>query len=422
MKGVRKISLLLLMLILTYTYAVAESPFSISGYFKNFSIVLKPSDIEGLLGSKSPSMGMVKDRLRLNMFYDISDRCSIDLAYDISPRIQDQALFDQDFFMTQVDPYSYRCRDLDSRLYPGRGEEVRSFAVFQNLDRAFLAVKLDFADIYIGRQAIAWGSARTINPTDIIAPFTYEELDTEDRIGVDALRLRIPMGFMGEIDLGYVAGEDFKNDRSALFVRDKFYVAKTDVSLILMRFQENVLAGIDFTRAIGGAGFWWESAYVMSDACHNFDLKNNDNYFRTTVGMDYNFSGSTYGFLEYHYSDAGSGRSKNYLSMFEKSAVSQGSVYLMGRHYLIPGLTCQISPLVMFTGQALFNLEDQSSFIAPQIEYNIAENIYLSGGIMLSIGERPAYRVTSGLIPGLSLNSEFGSYPDMYFGAFRVYF
>ncbi|MBN1153697.1 hypothetical protein JXB12_02110, partial [candidate division KSB1 bacterium] len=282
--------------------------------------------------------------------------------------------------------------------------------------------RMDFADIYIGRQAIAWGSARTINPTDIVAPFTFEELDTEERIGVDALRVRIPMGFMGEIDLGYVAGNDFEMDQSAMFARSKFYIVKTDVSLLLLRFREHLLAGFDLTRAIGGAGFWLESAYVMSEAFADTDFNNSDNYFRATVGMDYNFSGKTYGYLEYHFNGAGESRPEHYLDIYNKPAVAQGSVYLMGRHYLIPGLTYQISPLVTLTGQTLLNIEDRSMFLTPQVEYNIAENIYISGGIMLSIGEKPAYAIRTGFLPGLSLNSEFGSYPDMYFGAFRVYF
>lgn len=402
----------------------AESPFSVSGYYKNFSVVLKPSGAAGLSSSilNYPAMGMVNNRVRMNMFYDVSDRYSVNIAYDISPRIQDQALFNQDILFTGIDPFQYRFDDLDSRLYPAKGKRIRSFAIFQNLDRAFLKARFNFADFYLGRQAIAWGSARVVNPTDIIAPYTFEELDTEDRIGVDAVRMRIPIGFMGEIDFGYVGGKDFEFENSAMFVRGKYYLAKTDVSLLLVEFRENVLAGLDISRAIGGAGFWLESAVVFDNAWNDFDIQKESNYLRATIGMDYSFSGKTYGFLEYHFSSAGSGQPQNYLGIFEESSVSHGAVYLMGEHYLIPGLTYQITPLITLTGQSLFNVNDQSIFITPQVEYNIAENIYISGGAFISIGQRPEVRILGGSIPTLSFHSEFGGYPDMYFTSFRIYF
>ena len=53
-------------------------------------------------------------------------------------------------------------------------------------------------------QAIAWGSAFVINPTDVIAPYVYNALDQEERYGVDALRVRVPTGALSETDLGYV--------------------------------------------------------------------------------------------------------------------------------------------------------------------------------------------------------------------------
>jgi len=87
--------------------------------------------------------------------------------------------------------------------------------VLQNLDRLYATVAAPHFDLYVGRQAIAWGSARAVNPTDIIAPFLYTEIDTEDRVGVDAARLRIPAGALGEIDAAYVGGEDLEWGQSA---------------------------------------------------------------------------------------------------------------------------------------------------------------------------------------------------------------
>ena len=104
---------------------------------------------------------------------------------------------------------------------------------------------------------------------------------------------------------------------------------------------------------------------------------------------------------------------------FSKPAYTEGSVYLMGRHYLIPGITYQLNPLITFTGQSLINLADRSIFAAPQAEYNIASDFYLGAGAFISLGRKPAANGEG--TPGI-LRSEFGAYPNIYFASFRYYF
>lgn len=399
----------------------AEASFSLTGYYKNFFVVFDPpnTDHPSFLTSPEEPMGMVTSRLRLNISCDPEEWVSFSLSYNILPRVQDPELFDESIVVVQVNLFQYRFDDIRRQLYPAGGEP-RSFAVFQNIDRAFLAFRTGPADIFIGRQAIAWGSARVINPTDIVAPFSFEELDIEDRVGVDALRMRMPLGFMGELDTGYIIGEDFKLKKSAFYVRGKFYAAKTDFSLLLMEFQENLMLGWDVARSLGGAGFWFEGAFVFAGAFSD-DEEEKSRYIRTTVGLDYSFSGRTYGFLEYHFSTAGTAKPEDYLQNIFRPGRLEGAVYLMGRHYFIPGLTYQITPLIVFSGQALFNLTDVSFFLAPQVEYNISPNIYLSVGAFIGLGKRPEIHDRDGTATRI-FRSEFGGYPDMYFSSFRIYF
>ncbi|MCY4567438.1 MAG: hypothetical protein OXD49_03935, partial [Candidatus Poribacteria bacterium] len=94
----------------------------------------------------------------------------------------------------------------------------------------------------------------------------------------------------------------------------------------------------------------------------------------------------------------------------------RGGVYLLGMHYLAPGFTHQLTPLISFSGQILFNLSDPSTWIAPQIAYNVAEDIHLSIGGFISVGKRPKNGDSA------QFQSEFGSYPNLLFSSFRVYF
>ena len=388
---------------------IVNAEFRVGGYYKNFSTVFNSPLPDASM------MGVVVNRLRLNLSYAPTDTLSFALAYDFTPRVQDPLLSSQSPFAVGVASSDYRVADFSALIYPSEEEPVGSVGIYHNLDRASAQFSTDFADFSIGRDAIAWGSARIINPTDVIAPYTYDQLDTEDRIGVDALRIQIPIGIMGEIDTGYIFGSNFDFDKSAIFLRTQLNAVETDFSILLLEFQKDLLLGLDVARGIGGAGFWLETAYVFTTP---FDdgSEASDNYLRTSVGLDYSFGGEIYTFVEYHFNGAGAEKPKEFLTNLEQPAYTRGGVYLLGMHYFAPGVSYQLTPLISCSGQILFNLSDPSAFVAPQIAYNVAEDIHLSVGGFVSIGKRPKNGESS------ELRSEFGSYPNLLFSSFRVYF
>ena len=405
----REILAFITCLMTTSLVGIATAELKIGGYYKNFFTAFNSPFPD------APVTGVVVNRLRLNLSYAPADSLSFAFAYDFAPRVQDPLLFSQSPIAVGTASSRYRVADLDSPLYPRTDEPVGSVGIYHNLDRASVQFSTDFADFSIGRDAIAWGSARIINPTDIIAPYTYDQLDTEDRVGVDAIRVRIPIGVMGEVDTGYIFGNNFNFGKSAVFLRTQLNAVETDFSILLMEFQRDLLIGLDITRGIGGAGFWLETAYVFTTPFD--DLPDAaDNYLRTSVGLDYSFGGETYTFIEYHFNGAGAKNPENFLTNLEQPAYTRGGVYLLGTHYLAPGITHQLTPLISFSGQMLFNLSDPSTWIAPQIAYNVAEDIHLSVGGFISVGKRPK----NGDSP--QFQSEFGSYPNLLFSSFRVYF
>jgi hypothetical protein len=407
----------------TFGGDLSASPVSISGYYKNFSTALIQPNIEDLPGyTDRPTVGAVTNRLRLHGDVRFSKRVSLNAAYDLSPRIQDPSLFQDSPIAVGLNTFAYRGADIDRRLFPQNSDDLASFAVMQNLDRLFLTVHAPWADMYVGRQAISWGSARVINPTDVIVPFMFNDLDIEDRIGVDAVRVRIPVGMMSEIDAGYVFGDDFAFNRSAPFVRTRWYRWKTDITLIAIGFRRNLMAGIDVARAIGGAGVWIESAYVFAGALDKHLRNPKEDYFRTSIGADFSLRDGTYLFAEYHFNQAGSCDPDRYLSQLQTAAYRDGAVYLMGRHYLTPGITYQITPLITLTGEAMMNLCGPSLFVMPRVDYNIAENIYIAAGTYLGLGGRPHFVYDPDSGPEIILRSEFGAYPDVFFTSFRIYF
>ena len=174
----RKIPAFVIFLMTTSIVGIATAELKIGGYYKNFFTAFNSPFPD------APVTGVVVNRLRLNSSYTPTDALSFEFAYDFTPRVQDPLLFSQSPIAVGIASSGYRVADLDSPIYPRTDEPVGSVGIYHNLDRAAVQFSTDFADFSIGRDAIAWGSARIINPTDIIAPYTYDQLDTEGPCGV----------------------------------------------------------------------------------------------------------------------------------------------------------------------------------------------------------------------------------------------
>jgi hypothetical protein len=405
--------------------ADAGTSIAFGGYLKSFAIVLDPPAMR--LGGEwlgQEALGAMVDRLRLKLSLTSGRAFSFDLAYGLAPQIQDRRLWEGGLSLPGLTPVDYRFVDIRDRLFPGPDRTPQSFGVTQNLDRCVLSFKPKAADILLGRQAVAWGSGRVVNPTDVLAPFAFNELDKEERRGVDALRVRVPLGAMDEVDMGAVAGERFRLAEDAFYVRGKVHAAGTDIAGLAMDFRGHLLLGLDLARAIGGAGSWLEAALVVPEAFRRERTPGDRSYVRISAGLDYNFSGSTYGFVEYHFNSAGAAAPEAYLALLDTTAYREGAVYLMGRHYVNVGTTIRISPLLPFTGLVIANLNDGSFVVAPSADYNVAENVDLALGAYLGIGRRPEAAPESppdAPFPDL-LRSEFGAYPAMAYASFRLYF
>lgn len=414
--------------------------FDLRGFVKDFCIVQDPPGVkveEGVtpLGGEvsTPTTVANNVRVRLDASARLSSWLEAGVAYNLIPRFQNDAAASYNELAYRSDLSTYRVDDLRPSLAPREPDDDDNLLLLQNLDRLLVTIHAPAFDVYAGRQAIAWGSSKAVSPTDILAPFLFTEIDTEDRVGVDAVRVRVPTGALGELDAGYVAGKDARWKESAAFVRGKSYLYDTDVSLLAILFRENALLGVDATRALGGAGVWCEAA-VAGPTEEGSILFEGGTYARATLGADYSLHNATYLFLEYHYNGAGTGETSDYSHEATTPAYTDGAVYLLGRHYLIPGISYPASLIVTLGGSLLVNLDDGSLLVAPTAEYNVVENVYIAAGAFVGFGKRPRVSSTTatavttptaGFFAGdtpLDLESEFGAYPDVYFFSVRYYF
>ncbi len=419
--------LLILLLSFPSLIMAGEGSFRFSGYLKHYFLVnypaeyliINPADIQGI--PEPEAEGIVRDRCRLKISWQPRQAVLGEIAYDLVPQVSQNTETFFSAFSPKPDAHAYRAIDFHEDIYLGDKLGNSNFSLGQNLDRLLITLSPALADLHLGRQPIAFGSAHVFNPTDILAPFAFYALDKEERVGVDALRVKIPIGDMGEFDVGTVFGDDFKWPESAFFLRTRYYFRETDFTLMALGFKENLLGGFDLTRSIGGAGFWLETAYVFADL---FDSHAADeDYFCLSTGLDYHFSEGIYLYFEYHFNGAGENKPENYMALFDDIAYQEGNVYLFGRHYLVPGIRYEITPLFIVNEQVLVNVGDGSLSLFTQLEYSFSEDLFVQAGMYVALGEEGELDLTNGL-GGMEARpkSEFGLYPDFGFIALRLYF
>jgi hypothetical protein len=382
--------------------------FTVGGYAKAFPLAYRPAD-----GALADLNAALLGRVRLRARWRARGAVSAELAYELAPSLRPADGLALGDVAVRRQSLPYRAYDLRVALHPA--DELTASAVLaQNLDRAVVTARTRHADVSAGRQAVAFGSGRAVNPTDVIAPFAYQTLDKEERLGVDALRVRVPLGALSELDGGVVLGRAFAVSRSAAFLRCRTTVYETDVSAVAMRFRQHVLAGLDVARAIGGAGWWLEGAYVTLNRSRGPGARGS--FAQVVSGVDYHFGGA-YAMVEYHLNGAGAVRPPSYTSLAERPAYQDANVYLLGRHYLSPALVFTATPLLTVSVHALVNVSDGSALPSLRMEYGLAEDVSLEAGAFVGLGRTPdAHGGT------VRFRSEFGAYPDVLFGAARLYF
>ena len=386
-----------------------------AGYFKSYLIGLFPKAIEGVPESASLNTGyQFLNSARLNGYYRPLQNLKLEAGYEFQAVFQGGSSAKAEgsagafgSALPLARGASYRLFDLKTEIGGAAGD--RSTRFYQNLDRFVAYWDLKQADVTIGRQAITFGSARAIQATDVLLPYSFQQLSVEYRIGVDAIRAQIPLSQMGELDLGLVVGDGARANESAAFVRTQLSIEETDVILLAMGFSGAKMLGGGAQRAIWQLGYSLDFAQVWAEK--------RESYFRLSQGLDYAFESGLILFGEYHFNGAGANDPAEYLSRFGSFALQRGGVFLLGRHYLIPGVAYPLTPLLNAQAQALINVQDSSIYLSSGLEYGASESLYFELGVSAALGASPRLNLF-----GVSVESEFGSYPVQAYGAVRIYF
>ena len=145
------------------------------------------------------------------------------------------------------------------------------------VDRLFVDFYHPKFDLRVGRQALQWGSAQFINPTDPFPELLLME-PWRPRAGVNAALMTIPFGDLHDMNITVATTDTF--DALRLAGRLRLNWRNTDVAFVgaYRGDANNGVVGVDI-RGTFGVGYWVESALHIEETP----------WVEVVAGLDYSF-------------------------------------------------------------------------------------------------------------------------------------
>jgi len=280
--------------------------------------------------------------------------------------------------------------------------------VWHDIDRLSLTWYNPVADVTAGRQAITWGISNVYPVADLWSQFSPFELDTEEKPGLDAVRiLNYPSG---NLELDAVLADRGSARNFSAGIRASLSLPWADLYAGGGKFWREAMGLVGVSAPFGSYKLRAEGALPYDLDTESFHLP------RVTLGLDW-LGGATMLSAEYNFNGIGATDPEDYMGVLEDPRYAQGETYFLGRHNL--GALASWTPgndRLSLTLSALMNLQDSSAAFIPNLTYDFGQDTRLSAGARLSFGDTPVFD------PEPSLESEFGTYGDFIFTMLSVYF
>ncbi len=281
--------------------------------------------------------------------------------------------------------------------------------VWHDIDRLSLTWYTDLADVTVGRQAITWGISNVFPVSDLWAQFSPFELDTEEKPGIDAVRI-LSYPTSRDLEVDAVMADRGSSRNFSAGIRMSLSLPWADLYAGGGKFWREAMGLVGISAPTGVYKLRAEGVLPYDLDADGFKLP------RATLGID-RLGGSTVLSFEYNFNGLGATDAEAYLGVLEDPRFAQGETYFLGRHNV--GGTALWTPgndrlSLSLTG--LLNLQDPSMALVPNLTYDLGQATRLSAGALVSVGDTPVFD------PEPELRSEFGTYGDFAFTMLSVYF
>lgn len=404
--------------------AFAEPPM-LTGFYKNLLSLTTVEDNLGNLGLTDRDVAVDDfQRLRLKVDYAPMDSVELRLHYEtrhawgeterIGNRLEERSMV----VLPVSVPGRIRFLDLESEIDSGS-----NWVWAHDLDRLQVRWMTERLELTVGRQPVSWGTGLIWNPTDLFAGFSPTEIDRDEKLGVDVVRIAYSPNLDTSFDLVAEPLDEggpyrFQEDDSSLALRASTHVGEYDLSALGGQVAGDIVVGGDFSGYVRDAGFRGEFLYTSVKESHE------RNYARVLLSADYGFAArwNPYLAVEYYYNGLGTDDPDRYLPRLAASSVQRafqrGNAFNLGRQYVGTVFRLTPSALLSFQSITLFNLHDESAQEFVSVSRSLTDNMDLLVGANVGFG---------------GVGTEFGGYSageagvefkntDLLFAFLKMYF
>ena len=366
---------------------MAAETFDFSGYLKAFGSATDVHDSDPHLGYADDAWALdTTKRMRLRAQYRPSGEISMGAHYEAYLQWGDSVRIQR---RMEAPPHLERRRflDLESEFLDEDAMRAR-----HGLDRLWVRWEPDRRMQWtVGRQAVSWGTGLVWSPTDIFSAFAPTEIDREEKLGVDAVRLMLQP--FSDVSLDIVAEPLDRDEHGRATAQDSTCAARIgahageyDLHLCGGSVQSDAVLGGDFSGYLGDAGFRGEALYTWVDESDQRD------YFWGLLGADYAFAvpWNPYVAVEYYHNGLGERDEDDYAARRMESSVQRvferGIAYNIGRDYLAGMLRVQPSALLTLQATTLVNLHDGSVREFATVTWSVGEDFDIMLGVDVGLG------------------------------------
>jgi hypothetical protein len=242
------------------------------------------------------------------------------------------------------------------------------------LYRAIFGYESSSFQMEVGRQQIPWGVGHFFTPTDIFNPFNPTQIELEERDGVDAVNVATKKIKGYKVQAVYTPnGKQLHPQRYAARIsRD---VSGYEAAILGGRVKRDHAVGFDVAGNLKGSAIRGEMIYR--------EAAGEKDFFQFTVNADYNFPHNIYALLEYHFN----GRGRRDPSKYQRDRWIRGVVQQLAKNYIAFLLGYDITSLFRIENRIIFNPDDVSFFVRPEIRYEFRPNLLFTAGAQLFLGE-----------------------------------
>ena len=279
----------------------------------------------------------------------------------------------------------------------------------QSLERANIKLRLEAADIIIGKQAITFGKTYFWNPLDVFSPFGAIQFDREYKAAIDGLRIDIPLGDFSGLNL-VATTDEFETAYGLL--RYFGNMADWDLALQAGLLHNGAHLGAGASGEIGSVGLRLEGSYLWPDKSSALS-----EHLSAVLGLGYVINEKTQVQFEQLYNGGAKNNLLTNMVLFSSGDLLQASKYVSGL-----SMSHQPSALIQSSFTLIWSWKEFSALVYPSIVISLSDEIDLLTGAIGSVGQKADGEGSPDLSSESDQGSEFVNYPQSIYIELKAYF